>query len=129
MKVPDNIKRIPFNYNGPNCPQLNEGDILEAVIVEPIWDDVDLKDRKIYFHVFRIYCGEPQVIQIYSPEDQEIGTAFLEMSINGYLKYFPWEKNCSDENANLIIVEGNWPLKSRGMRFFLLENYKPCWKK
>jgi hypothetical protein len=124
MEVPDSINRIPFNYGRPDCPQLSVGDILEAVIVEPLWDDVDLRGRKIYFHVFKACYKDPQLIQIYSPENWEIGPAFLEMSISGYVKHFPWERNPSDENANLIVVSGNWPIRTRAMRFFLLENYK-----
>jgi hypothetical protein len=123
MKVPDNIKRIPFNYRKPDCPELSVGNILEAVVVEPTWR-MDLIGRKIYFHVFKVYKGYPQLIQIYSPEDWEVGPAFLEIPVNSYLKWWPWEKDAPDERANLIQIEGNWPLDTRSMRIFLLEDYK-----
>lgn len=124
MNIPDTIERIPFNFGKPDCPKLSEGDILEAVIVEPAWEDVDLIGRKIYFHVYTTYNNDPMLMQIYSPEDWEIGNAFLELSNKGYLKYFPWRDDSSDENANLIQVGGNWPLRTRTMRFFLLKNYR-----
>ena len=124
MNVPDTITRIPFKFGKPDCPKLTEGDILEAVIVESLWDNVDLIGRKIYFHVYSTYNNVPRLMQIYSPEDKEIGNAFLEMSVKNYLRFFPWEKNASDEDANLMVVNGNSPMKTRAMRFYLLENYR-----
>ena len=124
MNIPDTIERIPFKFGKPDCPKLTEGDILEAVIVEPLWDDVDLIGRKIYFHVYTTRFNDPMLMQIYSPEDWEIGNAFVEMSMKSYLRYFPWKKDASDEDANLIVVTGNWPIRTRAMRFFLLENYR-----